>query len=161
MPHRSVTLGAVAVACTWACSAWVLSPVTVASSSMAPTFCEGERILVLRPGAGAAAAVGDVVVFDEPRTGAQWVKRVVAVEGQTVEVYDGRLLVDDAVVDEPYVDHRTVDGTFTRTFTVGPDSVFVLGDAREFAVDSRDFGPISRSSVTGRVVGRLWGRCAA
>lgn len=161
MTRRPVALGAVAVACTWAISAWVLSPVAVASSSMAPTFCEGSRVLVLRPGAGGSAGAGDVVTFVSPQDGAQWIKRVVAVEGQTVEIDDGRLLVDDVAVDEPYVDLSTVDGTFTRVFSVGPGALFVLGDSREFAVDSRDFGPIPRSSVTGRVVGQLWGGCAS
>lgn len=143
----------------WAVLTWVVAPVTVGSGSMSPTYCEGDVVLVLRPGAPARAESGQVVTLDAPGPDDQWIKRVVAVRGQTVGIDDGRLVVDGVVVPEPYVDQRTVDGTFTRAFSVGPDSVFVLGDSRELAVDSRDVGPVGRSSVTGTVLGRLWSGC--
>lgn len=145
----------------WALLTWVVAPVVVRSASMQPTFCEGDVVLVLRSGASARAAPGHVVTMDAPGSDDQWIKRVVAVGGQTARIDDGRLVVDGMVVPEPYVDRLTVDGTFTRSFSVGPDSVFVLGDSRELAVDSRDVGPVRRSSVTGTVLGRLWSRCGS
>jgi len=139
----------------------VMDSVTVSSDSMAPTFCAGDRLVVVRAGAGGAAEAGDVVTFRREEDGvrSEWLKRVVAVEGQTVRVDDAVLVVDGSPVAEPYVDLRTVDGTFYQTVTVGQDSVFVLGDSREFSVDSRDFGAVTRSSITGRVAGRLWSGC--
>ncbi len=139
----------------------IVDSVTVSSDSMAPTFCAGDRVVVVRAGAGGSAEAGDVVTFlrEEGGERTEWLKRVVAVEGQTVRVDDAVLVVDGSPVAEPYVDLRTVDGTFYRTVTVGEDSVFVLGDSREFSVDSRDFGAVARSSITGRVAGRLWSGC--
>lgn len=139
----------------------VVDSVAVSSDSMTPTFCEGDRLVVVRIGAGGSAEVGDVVTFVREEGGArtEWLKRVVAVEGQTVRIDDAVLLVDGSPVVEPYVDLRTIDGTFYRTVVVGEDSVFVLGDSREFSVDSRDFGTVERSSITGWVAARVWSGC--
>lgn len=140
----------------------VVDSVGVSSDSMEPTYCAGDRLVVVRAGAGASAEAGDVVTFHREVDGrrTEWLKRVVAVEGQTVRIDDAVLVVDGSPVAEPYVDLRTVDGTFYRTVTVGEDTVFVLGDSREFSVDSRDFGAVDRSAITGRVAGRLWSGCS-
>ncbi len=145
----------------WVVLTWVVTPARVGSASMFPTYCEGDVVLVLRSDAPARAGPGRVVTIHAPGSEDRWIKRVVAVGGQTVAIRDGQLVVDGIVVPEPYVDPRTVDGTFTRVFSVGSDSVFVLGDSREVAVDSRDVGPVRRSSVTGTVIGRLWSGCDA
>lgn len=141
----------------------VVDSVSVASASMEPTFCAGDRLVVVRAGAAGSAQAGDVVTFvdDDALGRTEWLKRVVAVEGQTVRVEDAVLLVDGRTVAEPYVDHDTIDGTYYGPVTVAPDSVFVLGDSREFSIDSRDFGSVARSSITGRVTGRLWSRCGS
>jgi signal peptidase I len=137
-----------------------LSVVSVSSTSMVPTVCAGDRLLLLTPRAASRARRGDLVTFREPGPGAQsLLKRVVAVAGQTVELVDGRLLVDGQPQDEAYVDAESVDGTFFGPVEVRPERVFVLGDDREHAVDSRDFGDVPRAALTGTVVGRLTGSC--
>lgn len=132
--------------------------VRVGSDSMAPTYCHGDQLLVLRVGA-ASAGPGDVVVFTDPLEQARSLKRVVAVEDQVVRIYDAALLVDGVVREEPYVDPEPIEGTFFGPVTVGPGSVFVLGDEREFSVDSRDYGAIARSAIDGKVLTRLWSGC--
>lgn len=139
----------------------VLDTVVVGSDSMAPSFCAGDRLLLLRGGVDRAPQSGDVVTFehDDGDGARSWLKRVVAVGGQTVTVDDGVVVVDGAPAVEPYLDEASVDGTFFRLVTVPDGSVFVLGDGREFSTDSRDFGPVPVADVTGRVVGRVWSSC--
>jgi signal peptidase I len=146
------------LATTWWVRAEVVDTVTVSSGSMAPTFCPGDRLLILRAGSHDAER-DDLVTFHDPVEDQPTLKRVVGVEGQVVAIKDGLLYVDGALVDEAYVDQRTVDGTHFGEVVVGADEVFVLGDEREFSVDSRDSGPIARSALDGRVLTRLWSGC--
>lgn len=136
---------------------FVLDTVVVDSGSMSPTLCGGDRLLVAR--LGDHTQVGDVVVFDDPRTSERTVKRVVATGGRQVEIRDGVLRVDGRVRHEEYVDLRTVDGTFFGPVRVPQGDVFVLGDNREVSIDSRDFGPLPKDVPAGEVVGKLWSSC--
>ena len=149
------------VAATWWLRTAVVDSVSVASGSMAPTVCTGDRLLVLRAGAGDEAGRGDLVTFHDPVEDQATLKRVVAVTGDVVEVRDGVLFINDERVEEGYVDYRTVDGSWFGPVEVHADALFVLGDERELSVDSRDYGSIARSAVDGRVVARLWSDCPA
>lgn len=71
-------------------------------------------------------------------------------------ILDSELYVNDRLVPEAYVDHRAIDGYYSRTFTVPAGTVFVLGDNRGNSVDSRDYGPIVPDQLLGRAVFRLW-----
>jgi signal peptidase I len=133
---------------------WVVEPVTVASDSMEPTVMQGSTLLVARwqPHAG-ASDVGRLVVLRSPEGGHSMLKRLVAVAGQTVAIRDGALFVDGAVVDEPWVEPRQVDGTFFRLAEVPAGHVFVLGDNRAASIDSRHFGTVPVQDLLGTV---LW-----
>ena len=134
----------------------VAVPVRVASASMEPTYAAGDVLLISRrPPQVADLDRGDLVVF-EPPSGERTIKRVVGLPGEEVVILDGVLHVDGRPVREPWVDHRTVDGYYTRTFAVPPDHVFVLGDNRLNSIDSRDYGPVPAQDLLGRVITRLW-----
>ncbi|MGZ5415789.1 MAG: signal peptidase I [Nocardioides sp.] len=137
----------------------VLRLVSVTSTSMMPTLCPGARGLAWTLGAGGLADRGDVVTVREPAGPRVLVKRVVAVAGDTVEVYDGRLLVNRLPQTEEYVDLEAVNGTFFGPVDVATGTVFVMGDEREHSVDSRDFGPLPQEQVTGIVLVRGGGEC--
>lgn len=131
----------------------VVTPVRVASASMAPTLDEGDVVLVSR----AAPSVtdlerGDLVVFADPRDGRRTIKRVVGLPGEEVVVLDGVLHVDGDPVAEPWVDPASVDGYYSRTFWVPEDHVFVLGDNRDNSIDSRDYGAVAADDLRGRVL---------
>jgi len=82
------------------------------------------------------------------------VMRVVAVAGDTVEIDEGRLLVNGVVVEESYVDERLAKAPYSRRFgrlLIPNDSVFVLGDHRDNSNDSRFLGPVRVSAIIGRV----------
>ena len=138
---------------------WVVESRTVSSDSMWPTVCAGDRVVLLKLGAGSRADRGDLVFLTRPGTDDPLLKRVVAVAGQSVEIYDGALRVDGAPVEESYVDLDTVDGTFFGPVQVPDEAVFVLGDDRESSVDSRDFGPVPLDRVRGEVLTTLGSAC--
>ncbi len=101
----------------------------------------------------------DIVTFTSPEDGAPTIKRVVGTAGQTVVIKDAELYVDGQKVDEPYVDHASIDGVYTPTVTVPDGMVFVMGDHREMSIDSRVYGPIPTSSIDGRLLWKLWSGC--
>jgi signal peptidase I len=100
------------------------------------------------------------VVFTSPDDGADTVKRVVALAGQTVALEDAVLHVDGVAVDEPQVDLSRIDGTWFGPVTVPDDAVFVMGDARAGSIDSRVYGAVPVQDVVGRVVLTLGGGTA-
>jgi signal peptidase I len=78
-----------------------------------------------------------------------------------VAIADAVLLVDGREVPEPYVDAATIDGVYFGPVTVPPGTVFVMGDDREFSVDSRSFGPVPQDRVDGRVTAVLRSACSS
>lgn len=135
-----------------------LSLALVEADSMAPTYCPGARVVVWSPGAEGAER-GDVVTARDPRGGGLLLKRVAAVGGQRLAVRDGVLRIDGEPVREAYVDQSTVDGTFFGPVVVPGGEVFLLGDGRERSVDSRHFGTVDRTELTGTVMFGLGGTC--
>jgi len=137
----------------------------VPSSSMEPTLRPGDRIVVetvsvdLR-GAGALER-GDVVVFsgaggfDAPGEEGVYVKRVVALPGETVACCDsaGRVTVDGIGLDESYLADPTSP---FGPFEVPEQQLFVLGDLRSASDDSRLRGAVPVGDVIGRVVAIGW-----
>ena len=147
---------------------FVAQPYQVQQMSMENTLQPGEYVLVdkLSPRLDDYSR-GDVVVFSPPAGYDQggntpFIKRVIGVPGDTIEVRDGQVLVNGTVLDEPYTypgsppNQPTIAPPDRAEWTVGPDELFVLGDHREQSSDSRVFGPIKRDSVIGRAWLRYW-----
>jgi len=146
--------------------------------SMEPTFHEGQRVLVSKLGSlwsslfirTAHAAEGrqdtpfalkrgQIVVFfkSSSRDEDALIKRVIGLPGDTIELRAGAVLVNGALLDEPYVNGATTECSDTcGLLLLGPDQYFVLGDNRSNSLDSRVFGPIPASQIVGRVVARYW-----
>jgi signal peptidase I len=129
-----------------------LDVATVSSDSMAPTVCTGDTVLIARIDHPDTVRVDDIVTFHSPQDGGQTIKRVVAVAGQSVAIHDAVLVVDGRSVDEPYVDHASIDGVYFGTVSVPAGTVFVMGDHRETSIDSRAYGPIPVSAIDGRLL---------
>jgi signal peptidase I len=153
-------------------------PYTMPSASMAPTLLVGDHVMVDMLSFGAryrlwsldrtlarfrpveAPRNGDVVVFSRPGDAErEFVKRVIAVAGETVELRDRQLWIDGEAVQEPFAVYRPGDAPAGRRFgplTVPPDHVFVMGDNRDESADSRLWGPIPTEHVTGLVRAIYW-----
>ena len=88
----------------------------------------------------------------EPKTGSQIVKRVVAIEGDTIEIKDGKLYVnneEDTSAFSDSVDYSVHNGL---RYTLGKDQYFVLGDNRPVSIDSRYFGPVDKRYFISKVI---------
>jgi len=100
---------------------------------------------------------GDVVVFKHPpEPEVDYIKRVIGLPGDTIELRGGRLFVNDEWVDEPYVseDYRVNENY--GPFEVAPGQYFMLGDHRNRSSDSRVWGPVPRELVKGRALLVWW-----
>lgn len=131
------------------------------SISMAPTLDPGDRIVVDRRAyTRSTPKRGDVIVFVKEGHGV-WVKRIVAVGGDTLEFEDTGIVLDGKRLKEPYLAPPDPNVNSQRVFpehTVVSGDVFVLGDNRDDSYDSRYFGEISDKAVIGKVIGVYWSR---
>jgi signal peptidase I len=108
---------------------------------------------------------GDVIVFNPPATwshgagGPAYVKRVIGVTGDTIDIHGGHVYVNGNLQVEPYVyEGQSTDlpNNGSKVWKLAKDQLFVMGDHRQSSQDSRDFGPIDKSSVIGRAWIRYW-----
>ncbi len=96
---------------------------------------------------------GDIVVFHRPAnlqgtTINELVKRVIAVEGDTIEAVNGQVFLNDVALNEPYLVKQGTTRNLPKT-TIGANQLFMMGDNRERSSDSRVFGPIPENTVVG------------
>jgi len=129
----------------------VIQPSLVRGASMRPTLEDGDRILVERitPAFGSLVK-NDIVVLAPPGLDHErYVKRIVALPGDVVELHAGEIRVDGRTIA-----YSESDGERRERWFVPPDCCFVLGDSTSRSSDSRDFGPVPFSRVIGKVCGR-------
>ena len=144
--------------------AFVFQQSEIPSGSMEDTVLPGDYILVNRFVFSRAAAEwerdllpireirrGDVVVFmhpDEPER--DFIKRVIGLPGETLEVREGYVRVDDRELDEPYVNPLYRTRQSFPSVRVPQDEYFVMGDHRNNSADSREWGTVPRALIKGR-----------
>ncbi len=140
---------------------FVLSPHEVIGRSMEPTYYEGEFLLADKVSYFVRTPKqGEVVIFkyDENH---DYIKRVIAVPGDTVSVNNGKVFVNGEQLDESeYLDDSvfTANGNYFtagRVVTVMEGTVVAFGDNRPHSSDSRNFGPIELEKIKGRVIWRV------
>jgi signal peptidase I len=141
---------------------FVAQPYKVEQQSMETTLEPGQYVLVdkLTPRFDTYKH-GDIVVFMPPNAAEgsiPFIKRVVGVGGDVIDIREGHLFVNDQELDEPYVyPGQTTEPTGGQDhFVVPKGDLFVVGDHRENSSDSRVFGPIRQDSVIGRAWLRYW-----
>lgn len=131
---------------------------TTPSTTMEPTLLVGDRIFVDQSIFRKNPQRGDVIIFEYPQDSSKsFIKRVVAVGDDTVEIRNKQLFVNDALVNENYIihtDNLTYPSSVQPRDNFGPvtitaDSYFVMGDNRDASMDSRYFGYIPKAKVIG------------
>ena|SRR5450432_1015408 len=137
---------------------FLYQPVKVEGTSMAPLLSDQERIFINKfVYRFEAIQRGDVVVFWYPLDRSKsFIKRVIALPGETVSIRQGVVTVNGNVVPEPYVPPQYEDVSDYGPVRVPKDSYFVMGDHRISSNDSRVFGPVASRFIYGRAVFAYW-----
>lgn len=99
---------------------------------------------------------GDIVIINGPESDLRLIKRVVGLPGDVIDIQNGQVYINGETINEEYVKGQTFAGSIPIPFTVQEGQLFVMGDNREHSFDSRAIGPISRSSIEGKAVFRIW-----
>ncbi len=124
---------------------------SIKSGAMEPTLLRGDRTFVTRT---KEIARGDLMVFHLPTEAAPFVKRAIALAGDTIEMDDKQVRINGKDLNEPYVQFED-DKTSLRHFgpyRVPAGHIFVLGDNRDNSNDSRYHGAVPMPQVIGRVI---------
>ena len=135
---------------------FLYQPVKVEGTSMAPGLEDQDRIFINKfvydweP-----IERGDIVVFRYPRDPSKsYIKRVVGVAGDRVQILNGRVFVNGEALPEDYVPPGYSDTSSYPETLVPPGAYFVLGDHRNMSNDSREFGPVEQKYIYGKEIGR-------
>lgn len=150
-----VTIAA-ALAIAFVIRTFLFEPVRVEGSSMSNTLLDGEIMFVTKPEyLSGDPERFDVVICHYPDRGnTNFVKRVVGLPGDTVEIKDGYLYVNGEKYEEDYLTYRP---NYTMSAYTVPDGMyFVLGDNRSNSNDSHIIGPVSRDMIIGHVRQVIW-----
>ena len=149
---------AVALALALVIIVFLYQPVKVEGTSMAPLLSDQERIFInkfvyrFEP-----IHRGDVVVFWYPLDRSKsFIKRVIGLPGDTLEIRAGELYVNGKQVPEPYVPPSYFDDSSYGPIQIPQDEYFVMGDHRDSSNDSRIFGPVPRGYIYGKAVFAYW-----
>jgi signal peptidase I len=142
---------------------FIAQPHKVSGNSMLPNFQNGNYILTDKISYRfSLPKYTDVVVLKDPLDPSKdFIKRVIAVPGDTVMVKGNLVYVNGNLLDERYLpsDRPTTAGAFLHEgeeITAGANQYFVFGDNREHSSDSREWGPVTKEGIIGKVIIRYW-----
>ena len=139
-------------------------PFTVSGASMYPTLHNGDRMVLSKVG---DIHRFDVVILKAPDENVEYIKRVIGMPGDTIEMKNGVLYINGKKVEQPFINTEKLakQTVFMDDFTLesltGESKVpegkyFVLGDNRGVSKDSRMIGFINRSAIEGKAVFTIW-----
>ncbi len=135
----------------------------VSGNSMIPTFHNGDYIITEKISYKLGEPKrGQVIVLKNPKEESQdFIKRIVALPGDTIRIQNGAVFINDQAISEKYLPEGTI--TLPETFLTegltikaGENQYFVLGDNRNHSSDSREWGTITRQEIIGRAFFRYW-----
>jgi signal peptidase I len=137
---------------------FLYQPVKVEGTSMNPLLSDQERIFInkfvyhFEP-----IERGDVIVFWYPLDRSKsFIKRVVGLPGESIEIRDGHVYINGQELADQYVPANYLDGSTYAPHRVPADGYFVMGDHRDSSNDSRVFGPVPRQFIYGKAVFAYW-----
>jgi signal peptidase I len=183
-----ILIVALALGLAYGIQAFIVKPYKIPSASMEPTLTIGQRVLVDRIGNDFfGPSVGDIIVFHPPvgaseggdgecgakqkfgemcprpilkEASVNYIKRVVAVGGDTISLHDGHVILNGKRQREPFANLAgcATDGAcnYTKPIHVPRGYYFVMGDNRANSDDSRFWGPVPRSWIIGVAFATYW-----
>jgi signal peptidase I len=139
---------------------FIVQPVKVEGTSMLPRLHDGERIFVNKLVYYGMPRLqrGDIVVFWYPNDPSKsYIKRVVGLPGETVEVREGRVMINGKIIEEPYLDPQlNLSHMNHQPVLVKDHYYFVMGDNRDHSSDSRFWGLVPEKYIYGKALFRYW-----
>lgn len=148
---REAVLSAALFAAVFVLFRFVIGIAIVGGNSMDPTLKDGDLVIYAR--IVPEYKTGDVISMRVP-SGEYYIKRVIAVGDDTVDLQDGHVLVNGKLLqdDRGYGKTEEETGAVIYPYKVRENNVFVLGDNREVSMDSRAFGEVNRRQIRGKVL---------
>lgn len=141
---------------------FLFQPFVVKGDSMVPNFHEGDYLIIDEISYRFSSPQrGDVIVFKYPKNPSyKFIKRVIGLPGETVEIKDNQITIYDKdnqpqLIKESYIPEANKTYGDMKVLLTG-DQYFVLGDNRSYSSDSRDWGPLPKENIIGKVFLRLF-----
>ena len=128
----------------------------IQSISMEPTLHEGQYLIVSKAAYWLHPPErGDIIVLDPPngRSTIPYIKRVIGLPGETIEVRDGRVWINGIALNEPYISGPPA---YHESVVLGKHEYLVLGDNRNNSSDSHVWGVLPRDNIIGKSIFRYW-----
>src|SRR5271170_3215332 len=148
----------ISVAASFLIITFLYQPVRVEGTSMLPQLRDQDRLFINKfVYRFEKISRGDIVVFHYPRDPEKsYIKRVIALPGDSLRIDDGRVFVNGQRVDENYVPRAYRDVRSMPEIVIPQSDYFVMGDHRSISSDSRDFGPVNRNLIYGKAAFVYW-----
>ncbi len=137
---------------------FLYQPVRVEGTSMMPRLENHDRLFINKfVYHFESIHRGDVVVFHYPlHPATSYIKRVIALPGDRIQIIDGHVWLNGKQLKEPYVPVRYRDDGSMASMVLPKHYYFVMGDHRSISFDSRSFGPVKRSLIYGKAEFIYW-----
>jgi len=128
----------------------------VRGASMEPTLHDRERLIANKISYRFESPGRNEIIIFKPPIGIKrnYIKRIIGIPGDKIEIVDGKIYVNDQALEEPYVKHRSYENI--PPTIIPADSFFVLGDNRPNSSDSRYWGFVPRKNVVGKAWVVFW-----
>lgn len=132
----------------------ILRPHKIKGQSMHPNFPDGEYLLTEKVTYYRSDPQrGDVVVFKPPISDDEFIKRIIGLPGDTISILNGSIYINDNILNEDYIPVQTNGSSFLndgQKYIIPEGQYFVVGDNRPHSSDSRTWGTIEKSAITGK-----------
>lgn len=135
---------------------WLVQPFYVEGASMEPNFYDSEYLIINEISYHFENPQrGEVIIFRNPKnTKIYFIKRVIGLPGETIEIKQGRVFINDELIEEAYIENFSTQSN--QIISLADDEYFVMGDNRINSYDSRAIGPVKEQYIIGKVWFRGW-----
>lgn len=130
---------------------FVISIYIIQENSMYPTLKNNNYIFVEKVSKYFSIKQEDIIIFNND--GRTLIKRVIAVPGDKIEIYSNKIVVNGDVIDKKI---NSNDDSYYFSIVIPDQEYFVMGDNRLESADSREFGPISKNDIDGKILFVIW-----